>query len=420
MNRLSMQVVATVILGVMEGCAPTGPKYKIDSPYSVHDPQFIHTIGTLLGPPILAGNSVVTLQNGDEIFPAMLDAIAKAKKTITFETYIYWSGEIGKQFADALCERARAGVRVHILIDAVGGNRIDNDYIKRMKKAGAEVVIYHALKWYDIGSTKRINNRTHRKLLVLDGVAAFTGGVGIADEWAGHAQDPDHWRDTHYRVEGPVVGQLQAAFMDNWMEATGEVLHSADYFPPLPDAGPLRAQCFMSSFRGGSKNMQLMYLLSFAAARTTIRLSTSYFVPDRQTTEAFIEARRRGVTVQIIVPGPLIDEKLVREASRARWAALLKAGVEIYEYQPTMYHVKLLIVDNAWASVGSSNLDNRSFRLNDEVNLNLLDPAFAAQQARVFEDDLKQSRRTTYEMLQSRSIFEKIEESLASLLGPQL
>ena len=411
--------IAGMVLIAVGACAPTGLDYKIVSEYAIDDPQFQRTMGTLLGPPIIPGNSAVSFLNGDEIFPAMLAGIAGATKTITFETFVYWSGGTGRSFADALCERARAGVRVHVLIDAVGGSKIDRAYIKELRDAGAEVVFYHALKWFDFGSAMRINNRTHRKLLVVDGSLAFTGGVGIADEWQGHAQDSVHWRDTHYRVEGPVVGQLQAAFMDSWMQETGEVLHDADYFPALKDSGPLFAQFFMSSYRGGSESMHLMYLLSIAESRSNIRLSSPYFVPDRRTEQTLLEARRRGVRVQIILPGPFMDQEFVRKASRARWGDLLKAGVEIYEYQTTMYHCKLMIVDDFWTSVGSSNLDNRSFRLNDEANLNILDAGFAAQEARMFEDDLKQSRQVTYEAWQHRPIAERIAEHLASLAGSQ-
>jgi len=421
-HRLAVMALAMFVLAFVVGCAnrPTEYAYQIESKYAVDDPQFQRTMGSLLGPPIIPGNTVETYLNGDEIFPAMLQAIAAAKKTISFETYVYWSGEVGMQFTDALSERAKAGVSVHVLIDAVGSTKIDKNHLKVMKDAGVEFVLYHALKWFDVGSAKKINNRTHRKLLVVDGALGFTGGVGIADVWMGHAQDPKHWRDTHYCVKGPIVGQLQSAFMDDWMEATGEVLHDQDYFPPLADAGSQFAQFFKSSYRGGSESMHLMYLLSIAAARKNIRLATSYFVPDKLTIKTLLEARARGVHVQIIVPGPVMDEEIVRKASRAHWGDLLKAGVQIYEYQPTMFHCKLMVVDDLWTSIGSSNLDNRSFRLNCEANLNVLDAAFAAQQAQIYEVDLARSREITYEQWKNRPLHEKLMEHLASLLGSQL
>jgi cardiolipin synthase len=289
-----------------------------------------------------------------------------------------------------------------------------------MKNAGAEVAFYHNIKWPNVITARTVNNRTHRKLLVIDGRIGFTGGAGIADEWDGHADGPEEWRDNHYRVEGPVVAQFQAAFLDTWMEATGEVLHGPGYFPALDDAGPLKAQMFMSSYRGGSESMHLMYLLSFTAARSSIRLATAYFVPDALTSQALIEARKRGVNVQIILPGPHADPRITREASRARWGDLLRAGIEIYEYQPSMYHCKLMVVDDLWTSIGSSNLDNRSFSLNDEANLNILDENFARQQARIFDTDLVNCRRITLEEWQRRSLAERITEGLASLFGSQM
>lgn len=418
-RRNVLSALAALLLAACCSCSAPRLDYKITSEYAISDPQFQRAMGALLGPPLIPGNSAVAYLNGDEIFPAMLDAIAKSQKTITFETFVYWSGKTGKAFADAFAERARAGVHVHILIDAVGGSGIDDDDIADLRKAGAHVVFYHALKWFEVGSAVRINYRTHRKLLILDGAVAFTGGVGIADEWQGHAQDADHWRDTHYRVEGPVVSQLQAAFMDSWIQETGEVLHSIDYFPPLVPTGTLVAQCFMSSYRGGSESMHLMYLLSIAASRSSIRLSTPYFVPDQPTSDMLIEAAQRGVRIQIILPGAHSDAKLVRLASRARWEDLLTAGIEIYEYQPTMYHCKLMVVDDFWTSVGSSNFDNRSFSLNDEANLNILDAAFAARQSAIFEADLAHSKRITLQDWLNRPLLERIQDHLTSMFGSQ-
>ena len=417
--RRIARLIALALAAALQACAPTGLVYKIDPEYGVDDPQFTRTVGSLLGPSILPGNSVTTYVNGDQIFPAMLDGIAHAEKTITFETFVYWSGDVGRAFSDALAERARAGVRVSVLIDAIGGAWLDQSYIKNLRDSGAQVVFYHALRWYDLSAAKRFNHRTHRKILVIDGKVGFTGGVGIADEWAGDAQDPKHYRDNHYRVEGPVVAQIQAAFMDTWMDETGQVLHDAGYFPKLEPADHLPAQYFMSSYKGGSENMHLMFLLSFAAARKNIRLSTAYFVPDDLTIKTLVEALNRGVQVQIIAPGPEMDRQFVRGASRARWGPLLKAGAQIFEYQPTMYHCKLMIVDDLWTSIGSANLDNRSFVLNDEANLNILDPAFAAQQAQIFDNDLKHCRQITYQEWQNRPAHEKIAENLANTFWPQ-
>ena len=385
--------------------------------YSIEDAQFQRTLGVLLGPDILPGNRFDVLVNGDEIFPAMLDAIRRARKTITFETYIYWSGRIGDAFANALAERARAGVKVHVLLDWVGSAKMDERLLRLMREAGVEVRRYHAPHWYTLD---KLNNRTHRKLLVVDGTVGFTGGVGIGDEWTGHAQDPDHWRDTHFRAEGPVVAQMQAVFNDNWMKATGNVLHGDDYFPSIRTAGEARGQVFSSSPSGGSQSMQLMYLLMINAAVRSIELSSAYFLPDDLARDTIVAAVERGVRVRVITPGRFTDAALARRASRAQWGDLLRAGVEIYEYAPTMYHCKVLVVDDVLVSVGSTNFDDRSFRLNDEASLNVYDAAFARKQVQVFEQDLARSRRISLQEWEARPWTEKLWERTAALLGPQL
>ena len=346
----------------------------------------------------------------------MLAAIRGAQRTITFETYIYWSGQIGR-IADALAERARAGVRVHVLLDWLGSNKMEKAYLDTMERAGVEVRKFHEPRWYNID---KLNNRTHRKILVIDGSTGFTGGVGIATEWTGNAQDPQHWRDTHFKAEGPVVAQMQAVFADNWLKATGAVLHGSDYFPALAPVGDGGAQVFSSSPSGGSESMELMYLLIINAAERSIDLSSAYFVPDSISRDAIVAAVKRGVRVRIITPGPINDAETVRRASRALWGDLLEAGVEIREYQPTMYHCKVLIADEAMVSVGSTNFDNRSFRLNDEASLNIYDGRFARRQAEVFERDFSQSIPLTFEQWRSRPLAEKAWEHAAALLGPQL
>jgi cardiolipin synthase len=392
-------------------------KRTFEHDYDVAHPQFVRSMGVLLGPALVDGNRAETLLNGDEIFPAMLKAIRGAKKTITFETYIYWSGAIGKEFADALSERARSGVKVHILLDWMGSQKMEAPLLDEMKKSGAEIEKYHPIRWYTLD---RLNNRTHRKLLVADGRIGFTGGVGIADDWTGHAQDENHWRDTHYRVEGPVVAQMQAAFVDNWTKVSGRVLNGADYFPALTPVGEYYGQVFKSSVDGGAESMQLMYLLSIAAAAKSIDLSMAYFVPDKLALDALEAALKRGVKVRIIMPGKKTDASLVRRASRATWGRILRAGAEIYEYQPTMFHCKVFVVDGLWTSVGSTNFDSRSFRLNDEANLNIYEREFAQRQLRDFEADLKKSRRITLEEWTHRPWTEKAWEHFLALFGPQL
>jgi cardiolipin synthase A/B len=417
---LILTVIVTVAVTVLVMNLVTGEK-KIDERiqplYAVSDPQFLRSMGTLLGPSIVAGNQVDALQNGDEIFPAMLSAIRSAQRTITFETYIYWSGKIGQEFADALSERARAGVKTHVLLDWVGSGKMDQQLLDAMERSGVQVKKYHPLRWYNLS---RMNDRTHRKLLIVDGKVGFTGGVGIADEWLGHAQDEHHWRDSHFRVTGPAVGQMQAAFMDNWIKTQGEVLHEEDYFPETERSGDALAQVFTSSPGEGSESVRLMYLLSIASARNTVRIAASYFVPDDLVVETIVAARRRGVRVEIIVPGTKIDSSVVRRASRAQWGDLLRADVEIYEYRPTMFHCKVMIVDDLWVSVGSTNFDNRSFRLNDEANLNVFDRAFALAQNEQFQADRDHAQRITLDAWQHRPWTEKLTERAAALLRSQL
>ncbi len=390
---------------------------KIEHRYPVSDPQFRREMGVLLGPSILPGNHVTGLQNGAEIFPAMLEAIRGAQRTITFETYIYWEGEVGQWFADALSERARAGVNVNVTIDWVGSASMDQSQLKEMENAGVHVVRYRPLHWYNLA---RMNNRTHRKLLVVDGRVAFTGGVGIGDPWQGHAQDPDHWRDIHFRIEGPVVAQVQSAFNDNWIKTTGELLNGAAYFPALERAGDMPAHMFISSPAGGSESMHLMYLMSIAAAEHSIDLAAAYFIPDELVTKALIAARHRGVAIRVLVPGRNTDSDAARLASKSGWGPLLLAGIEIYEYEPTMFHNKMMIVDRELVSVGSTNFDLRSFRLNDEASLNVYDREFAERMTAGFEKDLVPTTRYTYETWKNRPWTEKLKERFVQPIRSQL
>ena len=390
---------------------------RIERLYALEDPRFVHELGVLLGPPFLPGASVRALLNGDAIFPPMLAAIRGAQVTITFETYIYWSGDIGSEFANALAERARHGVKVHVLLDWVGSAKMDDALVAVMTQAGAQVERFHPPHWSNLG---RMNNRTHRKLLLVDGRVGFTGGVGVAQPWTGNAQDPEHWRDTHFEITGPVVAQMQSVFIDNWLKVTGDVLHGPNYFPALLPAGPASAQMFSSSPSGGSESMQLMYLLTVTAATRTIDLSAAYFVPDALTLQTLVDALKRGVRLRIVLPGKHTDSDTVRSASRATWGPLLSAGAVIAEYGPTMYHCKLMIVDGLLTSVGSTNFDNRSFRLNDEATLNIVDRAFASAQTAVFEDDLALSRRISHAEWQARPLRERVAEWFASLIGSQL
>ena len=413
---VSLCLVAGLLVANFVG-GETKIERRIERLYTLDDPRFMHELGVLLGPPFLPGAKVRALLNGDEIFPPMLAAIQSAKRSITFETYIYWSGDIGRRFADALAERARQGVKVHVLLDWVGSAKMDDSLVAVMTQAGVQIKRFHPPHWSQLG---RLNNRTHRKLLVVDGRVGFTGGVGVAPQWTGRAQDPAHWRDTHFEVEGPVVAQMQSVFIDNWIKVTGDVLHGPDYFAALTPSGPGLAQMFSSSPSGGSESMQLMYLLAITAASRSIDLSAAYFVPDTLTLQALQDALKRGVKLRIVVPGRHIDSHTVGGASRATWGRLLSAGAVIAEYGPTMYHCKVMVVDGLLTSVGSTNFDNRSFRLNDEATLNVVDPAFASAQTATFEADLALAHRVSHAEWQARPARERVGEWLASVIGTKL
>ena len=390
---------------------------KLDKQYSIHDLQFGRSVSALLGPAFIGGNEIKVLINGDKIFPEMLKAIRGARQTITFETFIYWGDSIGEEFANALIERVQTGVKVHVLLDWLGSIKMEQKQLDKMQAVGVEIERYHKPHWSHLA---RLNNRTHRKLLIIDGKVGFTGGVGIADQWRGDAKNPNEWRDTHFLVHGPVVGQMQAVFMDNWIKSKGSVLHDERYFPELKKAGNMSAQMFSSSPSGGGDSMVLMYLMAITAAQDSINLSSAYFVPDELLTQALTTAAKRGVKIRIITPGEHIDTDLVRRASRAGWGDMLQANVQIAEYAPTMYHCKVLIVDNYMVSVGSTNFDNRSFRLNDEANLNILDKNFAAEQTQIFESDWSNSHPITYQQWLKRPFSEKLIEKISSLLNSQL
>jgi cardiolipin synthase A/B len=384
--------------------------------YGSGDPGFRRALGVLLGPPIVSGNHVETLINGDRIFPAMLKAIDDAQVSICFETFIF-RDDIAAKFCQALSAAAQRGVKVHMLLDWVGARRMDEEKLQNVARAGAQVELYHELTWFHLG---RLNNRTHRKLLIIDGQIGFTGGVGVGTEWTGDGEDPPHWRDNHYRVQGPVVAQMQAVFIDNWTKATGEVLHGDDYFPELEPAGEMDAQMFGSSPAGGSASMHLMVLLAIAAAERSIDITNSYFVPDDLAVGALLDARKRGVRVRILVPGRHTDAPLGRYAAHALCGVLLEAGVEMYEYEPTMIHTKIIIVDELWVSVGSSNFDDRSFRLNDEANLNVFSPELAREQIEQMEKDIGKAHRLSLRRWVKRPTTRRLYENVAMLLRSQL
>jgi cardiolipin synthase A/B len=370
-------------------------------------------MSSLVGSGWCGGNAIRTLSNGDEIFPAMLTAIRAARRSIDFETFVYEHGDIPAAFATALEERARAGVKVNVILDSIGAAK-SLPYRNALREAGVELIIYHSPWWLD---PRRNNHRTHRKILVVDGRVGFIGGVGISDLWKGNASSSKETRDLHYRIEGPVVAQLQGAFEDNWMNSREAILLGPEYFPVLSPAGGIMAGAFFSSPLRGRSALELMYHLVIASSRQTLCIENAYFLPDSTLVEALCAAARRGVHVRILLPGKYMDEKAVQRHSRKTWPRLLAAGVKISEYDPTMDHVKLVIADGLFVSIGSGNLDFRSLRINDEANLNILDATFAREQTRIFEGDLRRAHRV---VLHGTSLVELPQQTAETPLEPQL
>lgn len=392
-------------------------RYHMRHQFGVRDVAFLQTMHALTGAPMSDGNLVTILKNGIEIFPAMLAAIRAAKRTINLEFYIYWDGEIGRKFAEVLAERARAGVEVKVILDAVGSAQMSQSLIDFLTRNGVDLEWYHPLRWYTIS---RFNHRTHRKLLVVDGGVGFSGGVGIADNWLGDADSQEHWRDTVARVEGPAVTQMQFAFMDNWIKSRGELLTGLDYFPAIPAIGAHQAQVLKSSPAEGSSTVKLLYIISIVSAVKSIYISNAYFVPDKDTLRALEGAVRRGVDVRVIVPGEHNDVPIARQASRWHYELLLRRGIRMFEYQPTMMHAKTMVVDGVWTTIGSSNFDDRSFRLNDEVNVNIYDGDIAAQMETMFHQDLARCEEVTLRKWFRRGWLDKLKEKAAEVFRPQL
>jgi cardiolipin synthase len=366
---------------------------------------------------VTEGNSATVYQNGDAIFPPMLAAIAAARETIHLATYIYWNGGIPHVFTEALAEAAQRGVVVRIVLDSEGAEFIPKTMVQRMSDAGCTVAWFRRAQWFN---WFRYNRRSHRRLLVVDGIVGFTGGVGIADEWSGNGDSPKHWRDTHVRLEGPVVASLQAGFADNWNQCTRELLLAGRDYPVLPDAGTLRVAPVMSTPANGASAAQRTYAACIAGASRTLHITNAYFVPTPAFVEALCTARRRGVDVTVIVPGPYHDQPVVRRASRHTWAALLASGVVIHEFQPTMIHAKTMIVDDVLQLVGSINFDPRSFALNSEFAVLLVDEGIAKDAETVFAADLAGSRRVTEADVAARGFANRAIDGLFYWLRAQL
>lgn len=397
MRRRSLGLAGCLLLA---GCSLSHPHY-IAPDVHVGEPAFARTLEahTLSSP--IGGNRAELLLNGDQIFPAMLTAIRRARATVTFANFIFEDGAIAQEMTAALAERCRAGVRVHVLLDAVGSSQMPRRYRTELTEAGCRFAWFHSLNPFAL---KRINHRNHRRILVVDGRVGFTGGIGVGTDWTGDGREVGHWRQTDVRVEGPVVRLLQAAFAENWRDATGTLLGGDAYFPPAERRGELAIQSVKSSPASGSAEAYLLFLLAIDGARSSIYLTNPYFVPDSAMADALVRAAKRGVQVSVITAGATqgVLDRLVRRASHAHYARATKAGVKMYEYGPALLHAKTLVVDARWVSIGSANLDNRSFALNNELNVVFLDPGIATRLIAVFRQDLQFARPVKEDELQHR------------------
>jgi cardiolipin synthase len=395
-----------------------GKGFKLEDSPAPGTPDFARLMEALTGAPMRQGNRVSVLRNGCEIFPAMLDAIRSAERTVNFATYVYWTGSIAPEFAEALAGRAEAGVEVNVLLDAVGAARMDRSLVQRLERAGANVAWFRPVRWYTL---HKLNNRTHRKILVVDGQVGFTGGVGIAEEWTGDCEDPMHWRDTHVRVEGPAARDLLGGFLDNWAEATQCILSGRDHLPDLRGADDgIQVQVIRSTAEKGSTDAEHLFYAAIACARERIWLTTAYFAPRRAFVDALCEAVERGVDVRVLTNGPYIDKQVVRQAGRRLYERMLQRGVRIFEYQRTMLHAKTLIVDANWATVGSVNFDNRSFSLNDELNLTVRDEAVTAELEKHFLSDMADAAELDLAGWQTRPPVVKARELASAAIRREL
>ena len=383
--------------------------------FGVDSDSFLHALRALTGSSLVEGSACAFQADGATFYPSMLEAITTARSTVHFETYLFQPGAVAEEFADAFVAACARGVAVRIILDAVGSLSEYHPLVVRLRDAGADVRYYHPVRWFTLHT---LENRTHRKLLVVDGAVGYIGGAGVSDVWRGSAREPA-WRDLMVRCTGPIVQQLQSAFLEHWIELTGDVLAGKESFPVLPRTGDVTAQVITSSPRAGSTTIRLLYAIAVASATKTIDIASAYFIPDASSLRALRRAVKRGVRVRILVPGPVHDVPVARAITRASYGKLLRRGVDVYEYQPGMLHTKLMVIDETWVTVGSANFDNRSFALNDEVNLAISDAALAQHAARAFEDDLRAALPLSLEAWNRRSLRLRIQEFFAVMIRRQ-
>ena len=406
-------IIAAGVVGVFLLLAQDQVTLKTRSAVGAAESRHANYLSGLLGVDLTRGNRFTVLTNGDQIFPAMLAAVRGAKRRISFESYIFKAGDIAGQFTRAFEEAARRGVRVQMIIDAVGGSGIDEEQVKRLESAGCRLAKFNTPSWY---SLEELNYRTHRKILVVDGEIAFTGGAGIDDQWKGNAQDKEHWRDTMVQIVGPLARLIEGGFYENFAEAVGEVTPELDDVPEERDA---EGASFVvrSSPTGGGNDLKRLYLLALASARQTVDITTPYFVTDESSRWALEDAAKRGVKIRMVLEGDITDAMPVKYASRKHYEQLMELGIELHEYQPTMMHTKVMVVDGIWSMFGSANFDNRSLELNDELNVAVTNRDLAGRFLQDFDQDLRVSTRLALDTWRKRSLLQKTREKFWSAFG---
>jgi cardiolipin synthase A/B len=410
---LKILLVVVAITATVLAIAQDQETVELRSPVAADDPEAAEYLSALVAADLVEGNAYDVLVNGDAAVPVMLEAIAEARERISFETYVYQNGRMADWFTDAFEKAARRGVMVNLILDAVGAGNMDSGHLDRLRSAGCHIVNFNPTHWYTL---EELNYRTHRKILVVDGVVAFTGGMGVADHWLGDAQDAEHWRDTQVRIRGPIVRLIEAAFYENFIEGSATVAPVLTKGVPVPGTDD-QSMIVRSSPSDGASDLKRLYLLAIAMARRSIAITSPYFITDESTMWAFEDALTRGVTITVLVEGPINDQPPVKYASQAAYDALLDAGVEIHEYLPTMMHAKTLVVDGVLTIFGSANFDNRSLELNDEVNIAVVSRRLAARFLEDFERDLRVSRRLALESWRERPFREKVQEHFWSYFG---
>ena len=391
--------------------------YPIDPDFAPGSPEFLTTMSGITAAPYIPGNSVQILNDGDEFYPAMLKDIESATESITMEQYIFWEGKVGVRFAEAFAQRARAGVKVKLLVDAIGSATLGEENIRILEAGGAQLGWYHPIRWYTLD---RANSRTHRKSLIIDGKVAYTGGAGIGDQWLGRSRDPSEWRDMMIRVEGPAAAVQQAGFAQSWLLTTGEILTGSKYFPEPQEVDDICVQTILSSPSEGAGSTATMYMLALESARKCLWIANPYFIPSGAFIDLLDRACKRGVEIKLMVAGKHNDTWWARENSVRLYGSLLDAGVEVYEFEPAMLHHKTMIVDGLWATIGTTNFDNRSFALSNETNVCLMDRAVVHHLERIFQDDLTRCKQIDRAIWRKRKLRFKLQEMAASLIEDQV